>query len=113
MEDRIYILNLFDVYGELLNERQKAIMRLRLLYDYSLSEIGEELNVSRQAVHDAEKKSVEFLKRCEDILSIAKKQAKFKEIISIVGEKISSADIKESEKTFLSDKLRELEEEIC
>lgn len=112
MEDMLGILPLFDVYGELLNERQREILEMRIVYDYTLSEIGEELNVSRQAIHDAEKKSVDALKNYESVLSIVKKQKKCEEIISTLREKINSTDMNENDRMNLLDKLNELEEEI-
>lgn len=112
MEDRIYIAALFDVYGSLLNERQKEIMNMRLSFDYSLSEVGDELNVSRQAVHDAEKKSIDALMDYEDKLSVVKKQNKLKYILSDLKEKITFLDVNEDNRKLLTNKIKELEEEI-
>ena len=43
---------LFDFYGELLTDHQKSIYEDFVLNDYSLSEIGEDRNISRQGVYD-------------------------------------------------------------
>lgn len=43
---------LFDYYGELLTQRQRMCFDLRYNQDMSLAEIAEELQVSRQGVHD-------------------------------------------------------------
>ena len=43
---------LFDLYGALLTEKQQSCLSMSLFDDYSLSEIGEALGISRQAVHD-------------------------------------------------------------
>ena len=43
---------LFDLYGALLTEKQQRCLSMSLFDDYSLSEIGEALGISRQAVHD-------------------------------------------------------------
>lgn len=43
---------LFDYYGELLTDRQKMCFDLRHNQDLSLAEIAQELQVSRQGVHD-------------------------------------------------------------
>lgn len=43
---------LFDYYGELLTERQRMCFDLRHNQDMSLAEIAEELQISRQGVHD-------------------------------------------------------------
>ena len=52
---------LYDFYGELLTERQRQVYESVVLEDYSLSEVAEELNISRQGVHD-------MIKRCNHIL---------------------------------------------
>ncbi|EAX48703.1 putative helix-turn-helix protein, YlxM/p13 family protein [Thermosinus carboxydivorans Nor1] len=52
---------LYDYYGALLTNRQKECLEMHYFQDYSLSEIAEEFNVSRQAVHD-------ILRRAELIL---------------------------------------------
>lgn len=53
---------LFDFYGELLTEHQKAVYEYVVLNDYSLSEAAEEYDISRQGVHD-------LIKRCNAILA--------------------------------------------
>ena len=50
--DALQMTLLFDYYGELLTERQRMCFDLRHNQDLSLAEIAEELNVSRQGVHD-------------------------------------------------------------
>lgn len=110
MEDRVYIATLFDVYGSLLKDRQREIVNMHYLMDYSLAEIGEELNISRQAAHDAIKKSVDALKFYEEKLSLAKRKILNEEIISELRKKVVSLDIDEQNKKFLTDKFKELEE---
>ena len=53
---------LYDFYGELLTEHQKTVYEDAVLNDMSLSEIAEELGISRQGVHD-------LIKRCDKILN--------------------------------------------
>ncbi len=43
---------LYDFYGELLTERQRQVYESVILEDYSLSEVAEDLGISRQGVHD-------------------------------------------------------------
>jgi hypothetical protein len=53
---------LYDFYGELLTEHQKQVYEDVVLNDYSLSEIADELGISRQGVHD-------MVKRCNKLLA--------------------------------------------
>lgn len=50
--DALQMTLLFDYYGELLTDRQRMCFDLRRNQDLSLAEIAEELQVSRQGVHD-------------------------------------------------------------
>ena len=43
---------LLDFYGEMLTEKQREVIRIYFECDSSLSEIAEELGMSRQAVYD-------------------------------------------------------------
>ena len=53
---------LYDFYGELLTEHQRAVYEDVVFNDLSLAEIAEEQGISRQGVHD-------LIKRCDKILS--------------------------------------------
>lgn len=52
---------LYDFYGELLTKRQQEIYENVVLEDYSLSEVAQEMGISRQGVHD-------MIKRCNRTL---------------------------------------------
>ncbi|MDO4482577.1 MAG: YlxM family DNA-binding protein [Bacillota bacterium] len=73
---------LFDYYGQFLTAKQREVMHLYFENDYSLSEIAEELHVSRQAVHDTIKKSKKALYEYEDRLGLALKFSSKDEAIS-------------------------------
>ena len=62
MNKILEITLLYDFYGELLTQRQKTVMEMYHLNDYSLQEVGEELGITRQSVHN-------MLKRTEAILA--------------------------------------------
>ncbi|MFA5527968.1 MAG: putative DNA-binding protein [Peptostreptococcales bacterium] len=64
---------LYDFYGQLLTDKQRDVMQLHYEDDYSLSEIGEILAISRQAVHDAIKKAEKSLKDYEEKLKLLQK----------------------------------------
>ena len=60
LEKMIEVGQLFEVYKDLLTDKQKEIVSLYYEEDYSLGEISENLNVSRQGVYDTlkDRKSV-------------------------------------------------------
>lgn len=63
---------LFDFYGELLTEKQKKIYELYHLDDLSLSEISEQMDISRQGVFDTLKRCHNQLQNFEDKLLLVK-----------------------------------------
>ncbi len=73
LENIIEISILYDLYGELLPERQREIFRLYHEDNFSLSEIGTEFGITRQGVHEAVKRSEERLIEYEEKLGLAKK----------------------------------------
>ena len=57
---------LYDYYGELLTDRQKQCFDLRYNQDLSLSEIAQELQVSRQGVYDNLSRAEALLRNMEE-----------------------------------------------
>lgn len=68
---------LFDFYGELLSARQREIFSLYYNEDLSLSEVSEQVGITRQGVRDTVKKCEEQLVSLEEKLGLAER---FKEI---------------------------------
>src|SRR3954447_9709301 len=56
---------LYDFYQSLLTEKQKSYMSLYYLDDYSLGEIADEYDISRQAVYDNIKRTEAMLEEYE------------------------------------------------
>ena len=61
----IDMILLYDYYGDLLTDRQKECFELRYYQDLSLGEIGEELGISRQGVHDNLSRAEALLRNME------------------------------------------------
>ncbi|KRQ86956.1 putative DNA-binding protein [Caloramator mitchellensis] len=89
MDKLSFITLLLDFYGNLLTEKQRMIMSYHFEEDMSLSEISEELNISRQAVHDIIKRSEKILFQYEDDLKLVdkflKQRQKLIEVKSILS----------------------------
>ena len=71
--DRIEISELLDIYGSLLNEKQRSMLELYCDEDLSLSEISENVGITRQGVRDAIAKAAKNLTGFEEKLCVASK----------------------------------------
>ena len=84
MEQLLYLSALFDLYGALLTEKQQECLRMHLFEDFSLSEIGEELGISRQAVYDNIHRSEKAMEAYEEKLGLVRRyQAERQELAEI------------------------------
>lgn len=61
---------LYDFYGELLTKRQRQVYENVVLEDYSLSEVAEDLGISRQGVHDMVRRCDKSLEEYEEKLHL-------------------------------------------
>lgn len=76
MDKNVKIALLLDFYGNMLTERQREIMNLYYEDNLSLSEIAEELNISKQGVSDSLKRSEKVLYDTESKLKLMEQQFK-------------------------------------
>ena len=90
MEDRIYLIDLYDIYGELLDDKKKEYFESYYFDNLSLGEISENLDVSRNAVHKQLKVVEDKLRFYEEKLGLYEKR---KELVSVMN--ICSYEIKE------------------
>ena len=72
-EKNLNIGYLLDFYGEVLSERKRTVLDMYYNEDFSLSEISEEIGISRQGVRDLIKKAEEELCFFENKLGLSKK----------------------------------------
>jgi predicted DNA-binding protein YlxM (UPF0122 family) len=73
LEKTTRINYLYDFYQSLLTEKQQSYMSLYYLDDYSLGEIADEYEVSRQAVYDNIKRTEAMLEEYEAKLLLFQK----------------------------------------
>lgn len=90
MEKRDYLIILYDLYGELLNDKQQQYFEEYYFNNLSLGEISENLNISRNAVHKSLQSIEEKLQFYEEKLKLYKKS----KIIYDIIDKESSQEIK-------------------
>lgn len=106
MDEILHLTLLFDFYGELLTEKQKQVFALHYQDDLSLTEIGEELSVSRQAVRDQLKRTEKILLDYEEKLGLVSRfQAQKKDIRQMLDimeemetEGLSDAQLRQTER---------------
>lgn len=70
LEQITEISQLFDLYGALLTEKKREVIRLYHEDNLSLAEIAEELGISRAAVHDSLQSSEKALREYEEKLGM-------------------------------------------
>ena len=88
MDKIIYLTNLFDYYGELLTDKQQTYFKDYYFNNLTLSEIAENENVSRNAIHKQIKDSENKLLNYEKILKQYQNSLKIKEIIKDLNPEI-------------------------
>ena len=87
VEKKVEVSILCQIYGKLLTEKQYEVINDYYNNDYSLSEIAENNNITRQAVRDMIKKGESKLFEFEEKLLIMKKMRnQEKQIQSIIEE---------------------------
>lgn len=78
--DEVYTISLLlDFYGQMVTKRQYEILDLHYNSDYSLGEIAQELNISRQGVFDNIKRGKTALFEMEQKLGLIGRFIKQKE----------------------------------
>ena len=94
---------LYDFYGELLTERQQQVYESVVLEDFSLSEVAEELGISRQGVHDMIRRCNHTLEEYEKKLHLVEKFLCIKKQVSQIAEKYQDREITEISKEILEE----------
>ncbi|WP_075980955.1 putative DNA-binding protein [Bacillus massilinigeriensis] len=79
---------LYDFYQTLLTPKQQSYMSLYYLDDFSLGEIAEEYDVSRQAVYDNIKRTEAMLEEYEEKLLLFQKFQKRSKLFTHLKEMI-------------------------
>lgn len=83
---------LYDFYGELLNDHQKEVYEQFVLEDLSLSEIAQDVGISRQGVHDLVKRCQKALEGYESKLHLVEKFLKIKENVQEIDRILDGYD---------------------
>ena len=83
MEERNYLIILYDYYGELLTDKQRMYFEDYYFNNLSLGEISENDGYSRNAIHKNIKTAEEKLYFYEEKLGLYKKKKLLEDIIKV------------------------------
>lgn len=90
---------LLDFYGEILTDRTRELLEMYYCDDLSLSEISENVGISRQGVRQSIKKGEEELLHLESKLGLANRHLRLKETagkLLCLAEQITNEESKDS-----------------
>lgn len=95
MEDTLYLSTLYDIYGELLTEKQRTYFEDYYFNNLTLSEMAENYGISRNAIHKQVKDASDKLMYYEDVLHLKRKEEQIKILLELMEEQELKEKIKE------------------
>ena len=95
MEKDFEYVELFEIYKDLLTDKQRELFSSYYLFDLSLSEIADVEGGSRQSVYDAVKKVKIKLDEYEKILGVQEKTKRLEEVASLTKDENTARAIRE------------------
>ena len=118
IEEKLELAELFAIYGKLLPEKQQDFMQLHCFDDLSLTEIGSEHNISRQAAYDAIKQAKRNLTKYEEVLGLYRRSREkseklpepLEELLSEIKTRLRFVPVYDVEE--LLEKVRQLEQHM-
>ena len=108
MERIMQLTMLYDFYGDLLTEKQRAVFEMSNFNDMSLSEIALELGITPQGVRDFLKRTEKILTEYESALELVNKHADRKKVIEEISGMIDVMSVGPNEKSVIHKKLEKL-----
>ena len=102
--DALEMTLLFDYYGDLLTERQRVCFDLRHNQDLSLAEIAQELEVSRQSIHDILTRTEAQLRNMEEKTGCVRRAMECRKAAEIILQ--TAGQLKEHQDKQVSDLAR-------
>lgn len=92
MDKRVRLNTLYDYYKDFFTNKQQEYFESYYYNNYSLGEIAEANNISRNAVHNQLKIVEERLEDMEEILNLVSKRDK---IISLLEKEVSESTLEQ------------------
>ena len=88
MDNRVYLIDLYDYYMELLTEKQKEYFEDYYFNNLSLSEISSNYDISRNAIHKQIKDVIDKLNYYESKLHLYDKKNKINRLIENIDNEL-------------------------
>jgi len=88
MDNRIYLINLYDYYSELLTDKQREYFEDYYFDNLSLAEISENNNISRNAIHKQLKEVTLKLENYEEKLMLFQKRKVIEKLIKNLDDEL-------------------------
>ncbi|MGN0941468.1 MAG: YlxM family DNA-binding protein [Selenomonadaceae bacterium] len=92
LDELLHNTDLFLLYGTLLTDKQRECLSMHLLDDFSMSEIGEDMGISRQAAYDLIRRSIKSMEEYEAKLGFLKKRKQVEDILESVYDDVNKLD---------------------
>lgn len=86
MKELVYYTMLYDIYGNLLTNKQKEYFEAYYFNNLSLSELANIYNISRNAIHKQLKETINKLENYESNLKLALKNEMLESIITEISD---------------------------
>ena len=90
MAKNLDVIILFDIYGDMLTQKQQDFISYYYNDDLSLAEIAENEGITRQGVRDAVKRAESQLYDMEKKLGFAERTRRIKDALEIIKESTDS-----------------------
>ena len=87
MEEIVYYNNLYDLYSELLTEKQRKYFEDYYFSNLSFKEMADNYNISRNAAFKQLQNTLSKLKHYEEILKLQEKHEKLESVIKNIEDK--------------------------
>ena len=95
MKELVYYTMLYDIYGNLLTNKQKEYFEAYYFNNLSLSELANIYNISRNAIHKQLKETINKLENYESNLKLALKNEMLESIITEISDEELKRKIQE------------------
>ena len=107
MDETFFRTMLFDVFGEMLTEKQRDICDLHFNQDLSLQEIAEHCGTTRQAVWDTLRRSEQSLREMEEKTGLVARMLRRRRTLEEMAELVSQLPDSETKRR-IGEKLEQL-----